>query len=189
MMTQSHVLITAFLGDRMHRRGARVRRLAFALGGLMPDVPLIVLTLGYFGWRRWVAPADDGFVFGPAYDALYFGDPIWIFLTSLFHAPLFIAAYALYARCTGRPRLWWFAMGCALHTIIDVFTHHNDGPLLLYPFDWSYRFAAPLSYWHPAYGGATFALYENLLDLAIVGYFLFRAMGVAARRLREARAR
>lgn len=184
MMTQSHVLVTAFLGDRLHRRGVSVRRWAFALGGLAPDLPLIVLTLGYLTWRRFAEPLPSGEpLFGAAYDALYFGNPFWIVLTSLFHAPVMIALYAWYGRRSGRPWLWWLAMGCALHTAIDVFTHRGDGPLLLFPFDWSYRYPAPVSYWDPAHGGATFALYENLLDVAIVGYFAVLALGWAAGRL------
>jgi hypothetical protein len=183
MMTQSHFLITAFLGDRLGRRGVQVRLRGFLLGSLIPDLPLTILTFGYFAYRAWFVALPAGeHIFGPSYDALYFSNPLWVFWTSLFHAPLVIAVMALVGARTGRPALYWFALGCGLHSLIDIFTHHNDGPLVFFPFNWSYRFPAPVSYWHPAYGGRTFALFENALDLLILVYFVAVALAWAWRR-------
>ncbi len=185
MMTQSHLLITGLLGHRLRRSGRRLRFGAFLLGSVLPDVPLILLTLGYVAWHRWgpALPAGER-LFGASYDALYFGNPLWLLATSLFHAPLLIAALAWGGRRWRRPSLVWLAAGCGLHTLLDVFTHHDDGPLLLFPLDWHYRFRAPISYWHPQYGGALFSRLELLLDLAIATYLL--AVAWVARRRRRA---
>ena len=189
MMTQSHLLITALLGDRLRRRGAQVRLKGFLLGSFVPDVPLTILTPGYFAYRAWIVSLPEGeHIFGPSYDALYFSNPFWVFWTSLFHAPLLIIALALVARKMERPGLYWFALGCGLHSFIDIVTHHNDGPLLFFPFNWSYRFSAPVSYWHPAYGGRTFAVFENALDLLIIAYFAAMGLAWARRRYLEGKA-
>lgn len=55
---------------------------------------------------------------------------------------------------------------------MDVLTHHDDGPLILFPFDWSTRFASPVSYWDRRYHGAVFARLELVLDVALVGYLV-----------------
>lgn len=186
MMTQSHVLITAFAGHRAKRRGAKVHLRGFVAGALVPDVPLILLTLGYFAWRRWFVPLPAGeHIYGATYDGLYFGDPFWIVATSLFHAPFLIALMGWVGWKTERPWLVWFAAGCGLHSVIDIFTHHFDGPLVFFPFDWSYRFPSPVSYWHPAYGGRTFSRYETILDWAILGYFTVLGVAWAVRRFSD----
>jgi hypothetical protein len=183
MMTQSHFLITALIGHRLCRGGVQVRLKWFLLGSFMPDVALTVLTLGYFAYRAWFVALPAGeHIFGPSYDLLYFENPFWIFWTSLFHAPLLIAAMALIGARTGRPGLYWFALGCGLHSLVDIFTHHNDGPLLFFPFNWAYRYPAPVSYWHPAYGGRTFAVFESALDVLIIVYFASIALAWARSR-------
>jgi hypothetical protein len=53
---------------------------------------------------------------------------------------------------------------------------------LFFPLNWRYRFPAPVSYWHPAYGGRTFALFENALDIVILFYFAALALAWAWRR-------
>jgi len=184
MMTQSHFLITAFLGRRLRMRKVRLHMPGLLLGSLMPDVPLTLLTVGYFWARRAASALATGPLFGATYDALYFHNPIWIAATSMFHAPILIALMALVGIKTGRSWLTWFAAGCGLHTAIDVFTHHNDGPVLLFPLDWHYRFPAPISYWQPAYGGALFSRFESMVDMAILLYFVVLGISWTARRLR-----
>jgi hypothetical protein len=51
-----------------------------------------------------------------------------------------------------------------LHTVVDIFTHHSDGPLFLFPLSWSYRFASPLSYWEDAYYADAVRLTEYALS-------------------------
>jgi hypothetical protein len=63
-------------------------------------------------------------------------------------------------------------VGCAIHTAGDIPVHHNDGPLLLFPFEWSVRFYSPVSYWHPDYYAVQFGVFETLLVVAMLAYLL-----------------
>lgn len=178
MQTYSHFIITAAL-DRANKHRAEpvpVKTRALLLGSIVPDMALFVLTFAYFIDWRFISRSDE-FIFGPTYDALYFTNPLWLGSHNLFHAPLMIALYAAIGYVYGvrRGRAWglwllWFAVGCGLHSVIDIFTHANDGPLLFFPFDWQTRFSAPISYWDPRFGGREFAIFEHTLDLILIGY-------------------
>jgi hypothetical protein len=179
MQTFSHLLMTAFIGDRLQKREIAVHSRSALLGSLAPDASLYVLTFGYWGYRALFDPIQPGEgPFGPRYDALFFGDPFWIISHNLFHAPLVIIFLAVLGyQAMRRQRSWggplfWFALACGLHSFIDILTHHNDGPLLLFPFNWSYRWVSPVSYWDPAHYGTIFAPLELLFNLAIIGYLL-----------------
>lgn len=183
MQTYSHFLVTALVGDRLRRR-RRVAFRAFLAGGVLADVPLYLLTAWYALRRQWIATeAATGPFFGAAYDRLFFHDPLWVVSHNLFHAPLVLAAvglagWLLWRRGGDRGETMgfgtlWFAAGGILHTLIDTLTHHADGPLLLFPLDWSLRFRSPVSYWNPAHHAGVVATAEHLLDAAIVAYFLW----------------
>lgn len=184
MMTQSHLLITALVADRARRAGVRVRTWAALLGSVAPDLPLALLTGWFVVWRR--QPGAEWF--GTPYDDYFFGDPLWVVSHNILHAPLILAVVFLTGQwLSSRGQALgaatrWFAAGAAAHTLIDVFTHRHDGPLLLFPLDWSFRVQAPVSYWDPRYGGAVFFRFEIALDLLIAAYFLV----VFARRVRRA---
>lgn len=176
MQTYSHLIISAALSRRLKRtHRVNVATRAFLLGSLVPDVPLILLSLGYFIQIRYFAPTDE-FIFGATYDNLYYNNPFWITGHSVFHSPVMIGVYALIGwLALRRGRRWgwvllWFAAGCGLHSFIDILTHYNDGPLLFFPLDWETRFTAPISYWDPERGGLIFAPIEHLLDLALLAY-------------------
>lgn len=85
--------------------------------------------------------------------------------------------------------LFWFALGCALHSFVDILTHHSDGPLVFFPLNWSYRFASPVSYWDPAYYGDTFSRASDWLNLVIivwvVGNWAWQRLGRSAQREAE----
>lgn len=178
MQTYSHALINAAVGKQLEQRGVRPMYWALVVGSLMPDIPLTVLTINYIlrtgGFNR---PPEE--LFGPVYDQLYFANPTWVIGHNLFHAPLMVALWLAIGWFVGwrQNRTWgkwffWFAVGNALHSLIDIPTHHHDGPLLLFPFDWSLRFVSPISYWDPRFYGGYFAIFEHLLDLFIIGYFV-----------------
>ncbi len=75
------------------------------------------------------------------------------------------------------PWLLWFCAAALLHTLIDIPTHADDGPLLLFSFDWRLRIRSPVSYWDPNYHGRTFAAFEAALDLLLLGYLLVAWLG------------
>jgi len=177
MMTTTHVLMAATAGVALKRQGRSLPMKWLVFGGVAPDLALLVLTGGYMvalqqGWL----PGER--LFGPLYDTLYFTNPIWIAGYNLLHAPLVIAALiGAGVWAVRRGALWgaamlWFGVGCALHTAGDIPVHHNDGPLLLFPFEWSVRFYSPVSYWHPDYYAAQFGVFETLLVVAMLAYLL-----------------
>lgn len=186
MMTPSHFLMTAAADALLKARGVRPHTLALLVGSVAPDLPLYALSVAYIGWNYYAAPwllgapAPAEHVFGAGYDTLYFTDPLWVISHNVLHAPLTLLAFAgigAWAARSGRP--WgivalWFLAGCALHAGVDILTHRDDGPLLLFPFDWSLRFPAPISYWDRRYGAALFAPFERGLDAVIVVAFAVR---------------
>jgi membrane-bound metal-dependent hydrolase YbcI (DUF457 family) len=177
MQTYSHFLLTAVFGDRLQKKEANPSRKALLIGSFLPDVPLFVLTIGYIITRQLnPALANESF-FGTSYDTLYFENPWWILGHNLFHAPLLIMLYGLIgwmARKRGHSWgnvLLWFAIGCGFHAFLDILTHVDDGPVLFFPLNWTYRFPAPVSYWDPEHGGRIFAPLEHLLVLGLLLYF------------------
>ena len=167
MRTYSHWLIGVGACAWLERRGIVVPA-AFLYGAVSPDLPLIGLGVG-FAIGAWTADLATERWFA-AFDHLYFHDPLWIVGHNLLHAPLVLGLLGLLGVALERSgRAWgatlrWFALGCLLHTAIDVVTHHRDGPLLWFPFDWTYRFPSAVSYWHPAHYGRQFTIVEHLLD-------------------------
>lgn len=157
-------------------RGQEVHGWGAVLGSILPDMPLILLTVGYILYRR-SNPIDEH-IFGPTYDNLYFTHPVWVIGHSLFHAPLMITAVGLlgyWGKTTGRwwgLFLFWFALGCGLHSIVDILTHHDDGPLLLFPFNWQIRFSSPVSYWDRAHYGNIFSPLESAFQVIILGWLV-----------------
>lgn len=61
-------------------------------------------------------------------------------------------------------------VAAALHTSVDTATHASDGPLLLFPFDWTLRFHSPVSYWEPGFYPGIVTFLEYSLDLAALLY-------------------
>jgi membrane-bound metal-dependent hydrolase YbcI (DUF457 family) len=168
MNTPSHLLLTAALRRAIDPAGIPAR--AFLAGGVAPDVPLLALSIGgmayYRLWLGWEATAIEAHLFG----GLYFQHPLWICAHNLLHAPLVLLAGLAIASRRAAPRWWWFLAGCALHTAVDIPTHHDDGPLLLFPFDWQTRFQSPISYWDTRHYGGQFTVVEILLDVLLVAY-------------------
>lgn len=180
MNTPSHLIINAALRKAM---GARLPtpRSAVLWGAVAPDLPLYLLSVGGFVYYRLILGWDAGRAFSHMFDTLFFTDPAWMALHNLLHAPLVLAAgiaLTAGARQTPGPRRWlfWFFVSCAVHTTIDILCHVDDGPLLLFPFEWSLRFRAPVSYWDPRYYGREFALFEGALNLLLLAYLIGPAL-------------
>lgn len=178
MQTLSHWLFGA-VGDRVLRhRGVQVQSRALLIGSVLPDAPLFALTLGFFIARYWWLPDTSDGPFPQIYDDLYFTNPWWVGLHNLFHAPIMIGLYAL-AGWWGKRRgaawgawLLWFALGCGVHSVVDIATHANDGPLLFFPFDWQTRFFSPVSYWDSDYYGREFGIFELGLNVVMIAFLV-----------------
>ncbi len=169
---------------------------ALLFGSIAPDLALILLTI-YFVIvdllaGRSLAPGGDSgqSSVGILFDDLFFNDPGVIFAHNLFHAPILTVSYMVVGYLTWRSgrkwgaALFWFGLGCTLHTLIDIPTHYNDGPLIFFPFDWETRFYSPISYWDPARGGIWFAIFEHVLVLIML-LVLIRGW-LQQRRIRQA---
>jgi hypothetical protein len=59
-----------------------------------------------------------------------------------------------------------------VHSIIDILTHYNDGPVLFFPFDWHTRFYSPVSYWDRAHHANQFFWVELGLNIVLLAYLL-----------------
>lgn len=189
MQTYTHFVMTAVLTRLSHRRFSegRARQAlppvaanAALLGSIAPDLPLIALTAGFAAWdaveqRQPSAPDAPrrtrlGWLFGE----LFFQSRKVKLVHNLFHAPLLTLLYACLGYWGWRRGYAWgdalFAFGLAtsLHTLIDIPIHHNDGPLLLFPFDWECRFNSPVSYWDPMHYGVPFRRAEHAMLLGML---------------------
>ena len=177
MNTPSHLIINAAIAKRSNKTKPRINTNAFIWGSVAPDLPLYILTLGSTLTQTLTGtPLNQAL--NTIFNTLYFTNPWWISAHNFLHAPpmliILLAASTTITRVTGRAFGWfnWFLAGCALHSLIDILTHHDDGPLLLFPFNWRVRFHSPVSYWDPAYYGNVFWLFELLLDVALLVYLL-----------------
>jgi len=206
MQTYTHFVMTAVLNRVAKTHEARlatqeaqaaaaqsnlppVNSFWFMVGSVMPDVPLILITivcisLDLLSGNR-MEPGNEaaelqsytGYLFRYA----FFHEP-WVKLAhNLFHAPLLILlyigiGYRLWRqgerRAAAGAALFWFGLACGLHTIIDIPLHYDDGPLIFFPFDWQTRFYSPVSYWDPNRYGRPFAIFEHLLLLGMLLFLL-----------------
>lgn len=179
MITPTHVVTNALVAR--NRRASGVGLLAdpaaakwFVFGGLAPDLGLYALTAGAAVFYPLMRDMSLSEAMRFAFDDLFFNNPLWIVVQNTFHSPVVLLGLAGTAKFTGRPRLLSFALGCLLHTAMDIPVHHNDGPLVLFPFDWSTRINSPVSYYDPDYFGWIVAPIDLAITL-IGGGFLARS--------------
>lgn len=197
MNTITHVLVNATIDRRVRERRAAtgteglqdrerapspadhpIATSAFLWGGAVPDLPLIVMTVGTATWftlvRDWSLRVSLEHVF----DDLYFTDPWWKLANNLLQSPVMLllwfgVAVLLRRRSPelGRRALWFLA-GVALHVAVDIPVHHDDGPLVLFPFDWETRIQSPISYWDPEHYGGVVGAIEYAAMLGMTLYLL-----------------
>ena len=177
MNTPSHLIITAAIAESLP--ADRVVKSAALLGAIAPDIPLFFLSAGSFWYlsNSQGMPAGDAFRY--MYGTMFYHDPWWIVLHNGLHAPLVLLAclsivYWTQGSVTGLLQSgWgWFFLSCLLHTLIDIPTHYDDGPLIFFPFDWQTRFYSPVSYWDPQRFGRPFMIFEGALDVVLLGYLI-----------------
>ena len=151
---------------------------AFLLGSVMQDVPLWLLSMGGVAYYQWALGWSTEDTFQVMFDTLYFQNPFWIAAHNCLHAPpiLFTGLIIVWRsrRNIGSVSRWlfWFLLACLLHTTVDIFTHVDDGPLLFFPFNWSFRFRSAISYWDGRYYGAEFQQFELTLNVIFLIYLL-----------------
>ena len=170
MNTPTHALINWTAAQATKRKFPAS---AVLLGSIAPDLPLYGLTFGGILWFRWVKQWEWDAVGRHLFSHLFYHDPGWISLHNLLHSPvvLFTALFILRARMGTHRFLdsWsmWFFASCLLHTLVDIPVHHDDGPLILWPLNWSYRFESPLSYWDVNHFGREVMAFEAILAVTL----------------------
>lgn len=183
MQTPSHLLTTALINHYLPEGHIPKHTTGFLIGAVLPDLPFALLTLIYEVYYQWMAtPPTNSYnsVMEYLHFDLFFNDPIWIIGHNMFHS-LIINVGLLIVGCIAlrHERKWgillfWLSVGMLIHTLIDIFTHTSDGPLMFFPINWNYRFVSPVSYWETEYFGAIFIVIEYSINALILGYFLTR---------------
>ena len=183
MQTPSHLLITALIDHHLPETHIPKHTTGFLIGAMLPDLAFTLLTLLYEVYYRWMTtPPINSYnsVMEYLHFDLFFNDPVWIIGHNTFHslivnAILLIVGYiALRDKRKWGVFLFWLSIGMSIHTIIDIFTHASDGPLIFFPLNWNYRFSSPVSYWETEYFGAIFVIIEYSINALILFYFLKR---------------
>ena len=199
MQTYSHYILSAFVNRKL--KAAEVRHpaqqpnlqlggvqlpplhsVALMIGSVAPDIPLTLLGIGFIA-SDLLAGRRPGPGNGPSnaaylFDYLFFHNKWVMTAHNLFHSPFMLLCFLIIGHTAWRSgRRWgrwlfWFAIACAFHTLIDIPLHTDDGPLLLFPFNWELRFHSPLSYWDPAHYGNIFAPLEHLLIVGVLIYLV-----------------
>lgn len=200
MNTQSHFLINYCLARLLHLKGrCGVRMSAIVWGSLAPDIMIYILSVGTAFYYRFFHGWTIGEGFDHAFDTLFFENEWWIVLHNFFQAPIILITAIVVSWLIMRKAkrgseeqsrtytisLWVFVFSVSafLHTVIDILTHHNDGPLILFPFNLTARFLSPVSYWDGDHYGGIFAIFEGVLNLVCVGYLIYlRVKRVRAKR-------
>lgn len=170
MNTQSHVIMGAVLMGR----GVPLKAWAGALGGITPDIPMLLIVIGLK-----LAGTPDRVIFGELYwqnwwqicNAIGHNFWLWGSLTVL----------GLYMRerlsTSARGYDGWttvslFAGSALLHTAVDFICHREDAHMSLWPVT-RWKFMSPVSYYDPQHYGTWFSLFEAALGLTLA-ILLFR---------------
>ncbi len=193
MQTYSHLLINAVLRGPLAKRKRLAtgkpsrlpsfRSSAFLCGAILPDLPLILttvvcLTLDKLAGISFTTTESlsQGSYTKTLFDDWFFNNPWVIFEQNIFHSPTSLIIFLgvcwwLWKRGVDKA-VWffWLMAGCLVHTTLDIPVHHDDGPLIFFPFNWDYRYMSPLSYWDAARYGRQFAIFEHLLDIVLIAY-------------------
>jgi hypothetical protein len=169
MNTQTHIIMGAALfGGTVPKRAW-----AGALGGIMPDIPMlaIVAFLKLNG-------VSDMLIFG----ALYW-QPWWQITNAIAHNFFLWSALAAFTflmksrAVLGRLDRWSIALAFSasglLHTIIDFLVHREDAHMQFWPLT-NWKFVSPVSYWDRAHYGQYVMVFEILLGLALAALLLVR---------------
>lgn len=182
MITTTHIVTNALVA----RRWPKAIRSpgAFVAGGFAPDVGLTVMVAG----AAVVLPRTRDMSLSEAvqysFDELFFNSKPWIAAANVLHSPVVVGALFLASATVpgiAGDRLRSFAKGAALHIAMDIPVHVDDGPVLLWPLNWSYRFRSRFSYYDEAYYGKWIAPIDMGITVLGAAYLLRRYLAERSR--------
>ena len=169
----THLVINAAINKNFGKKFSIVRS-AFLWGSVAPDISLFLLTIGYLLYLRFFSSEPIAARMENAFGNLFFNDPLWIISHNFLHSPtmLVILAILFWRMRNQKWNKWWlsFLSGSMIHTVVDILTHHDDGPLLFFPFDWQTRFYSPISYWDKAHYGSQIFWVEVGINILLLAY-------------------
>lgn len=187
MKTPSHLVLTAAFAEIFPSR--RINRRALLIGAIAPDVPLMFLFVGVVLISLLIGASFHAGV--DHFSELYFKDPLCISAHNILLSPVslliaiaFSIAVPVVEKRNKTAAISFFS-GCAFHSLVDILTHHGDGPLLLWPFNWELRYSSPVSHWDPAHFGGLFLGIEMLMNLVLGYWLLTRWADVDGRRITD----
>ena len=187
MNTPSHWLINVSLSRILLKRKPKLAPLpkwAVGLGAVAPDIALAVLGVGGMIYYRQILGWPSSKAGRHMFKDLFYNDPFWITCHNFLHSPTMLLmllglAFWMGKQWSASKRvasisrfLKWFLLSCMCHTVVDIVTHFDDGPLLFFPFDFHYRFSSPISYWDAAHHAREFRYFEVALDLTLVAWLV-----------------
>jgi LexA-binding, inner membrane-associated putative hydrolase len=170
MQTPSHFLMTATLAKALPKLS--MVKSAVLWGSIAPDLPLWGLAIGGIVYYHWMLGWSLKEASALMFDDLYFNNPLWIVSHNLLHAPILLILGLGFAWKTSNRWFIWFFAACLIHSVVDILTHVDDGPLIFFPLDWKTRFHSVISYYDPRYYGREFSLFERSLNLIFLIYLL-----------------
>ncbi len=165
MRTFSHLIITAAASKALDLK-PRSSMMGCLIGSVLPDIPLMLLTA--YTYLATPTLTEMHLVMHDNYAT----NPSWIASHNVFHSFVVLGLIAIFAFSVYRTQigklLLWLAVAASFHTVIDIFTHHSDGPYFLFPLSWTIRFESPVSYWDTSYYGGVFRIFEYGLDIGLL---------------------
>lgn len=157
MKSPTHFLIGHCCARALRWQGRDARLLI--VGACVPDLPIILCWPAIGIYTVMTGGAFDLARFRMITDGLYFSDSILSGLHNLLHSPvslgfLFLVAGILFpASAIYRRAVMIVLAGALTHSLVDIVSHVEDGPLVLWPLENTIRIRGPVSHWDPAYGG------------------------------------
>ncbi|MEM7530843.1 MAG: metal-dependent hydrolase [Chloroflexota bacterium] len=193
MQTYSHFIITSVLRRPLKQWSWGQKNLpplrvgGLLLGSIMPDFLLTINSIAFIAYDLArginIDPGNPNpeSLTTKLFDDWFFNNPWVIAEQQVLHSPLLVLIYMLVGYWLWKSQrsdgwgawIFWFASACMLHTLIDIPIHYDDGPLLLFPFNWDLRFMSPVSYWDPERYGIPFIIFEHTLDLVLIGFIVY----------------
>ena len=164
MNTQSHILMGAVLFGRAGPQ----RAWAGVLGGLLPDVPMLMIVLALK-----ISGVPDQTIFGELYWQNWWQITNAVAHSFILWSVLLLISLAFRHRAMGWTLVSIFAASALIHTSIDFLVHREDAHMSLWPLT-RWKFVSPVSYWDWRHYGRYFSVFEVTLGLLMAGLLFMR---------------